>query len=139
MRSAYSNTVDDVSLVNLRAISDARGTLVPLDPSIDKLFPINRLFYVYGLTTEIRGKHAHRKTNQFFICMNGECIIRCDDGRNKKEFLLKEKNVGLFMPTMIWSEQEYLSKDTVLLVLCDDAYDENEYIRDYNSFLKEVG
>lgn len=138
MKSAYSNTMDDVFLVNLRTISDTRGTLVPVDPNVDDIFRINRMFYVYGLTAEIRGKHAHRKTNQFFICMNGECIIRCDDGHEKKEFLLKERNVGLYMPTMIWSEQEYLSKDTVLLVLCDDNYDESEYIRDYNTFLEEV-
>lgn len=138
MRSVSSNTVNDVSFFKLRTISDARGTLVPLDPSIDDVFKINRLFYVYGLTAEVRGKHAHRKTNQFFICMNGECIVRCDDGHERKEFILNERNVGLYVPTMIWSEQEYSSKDTVLLVLCDDAYDESEYIRDYNEFLEEV-
>ncbi len=135
---SQKNTVNDVILTPLRTISDDRGTLVPLEPSIDGIFDIQRLFYVYGLTAEVRGKHAHREVNQFFICMNGECIIRCDDGNEKREFKLNKRNTGLFMPTMIWSEQEYLSEDTVLLVLCDKSYDEAEYIRDYNVFLDEV-
>ena len=125
MRAPHQHTANDVAVIQLRTISDDRGTLVPIDPSIDDLFKVNRLFYVYGLTAEVRGKHAHRRTNQFFICMNGECIIRCDDGRSKRDFVLNNRNVGLYMPTMIWSEQEYRSKDTVLLVLCDDAYDES--------------
>ena len=138
MKQTSSNTVNDVSLVKLRAISDARGTLIPLDPKIDSVFPINRLFYVYGQTAEVRGKHAHRKVNQFFICMNGECTIKCDDGREQKQFILNTRDVGLYMPTMIWSEQVYSTADTILLVLCDDSYDESEYIRDYNTFLNEL-
>jgi dTDP-4-dehydrorhamnose 3,5-epimerase-like enzyme len=127
-------TLDDITLVNLRTISDDRGSLVPIESGVDCLIEFKRLFYVYGSTKEVRGRHAHKRTKQFFICIHGKCIVKCDDGTNKKEFVLDEKNKGLLLPEMIWAEQFYMTDDTVLLVLCDKPYNEKEYIREYDQF-----
>lgn len=83
----------------------------------------------------IRGNHAHYKTKQLLICINGSINVFLDDGKEKTKTLL---NVGesILIPKMVWDSQEFLDKNSEILVVCSTEYDINDYILNYNEFLK---
>ena len=129
-------TLDDVKLFNLRNFIEPDGNLVPIESKHDIPFDIKRIFYVHGVKNQDdRGKHSHHKTKQVLICLNGEVKVVCDDGKNRKSYILSKPNQALYIPEMIWDEQTYKSEDSVLLVLANTHYDINDYIEDYEEFL----
>ena len=121
----------------LKTIVDIDGNLVPIESGIDTTFEIKRVFYVYGVKDQNnRGKHSHYTTEQILICLNGKLEVLCDDGNNKKKYLLESPQQALYIPSMIWDEQIYLSDDTVMLALCNTTYNTDDYIENYDEFLK---
>ncbi len=130
-------TINDVKLIKLNTFLDSEGSLVPIEFDSTAPFEVKRVFYVYGVHNQNdRGEHSHHKTKQFLICLNGEIKVLCDDGDVKKEWTLNKPNEGLYIPNLIWDEQTYMSADSVLLVLANTHYDEDDYINDYNQFKK---
>ena len=130
-------TLNDVKLLNLKTITASDGSLVPIESDIDVPFEIKRIFYVYGVDNQDdRGKHSHHQTKQVLICLNGSVEVLCDDGTNRNVYILDKPNKGLYIPELIWDEQRYLSKDSVLLVLSNTNYDTDDYIEDYEIFKK---
>ena len=128
-------TLGDVKFFNLKTMVDTDGNLVPIESEIDVPFEIKRVFYVYGVRDQNdRGKHSHYKTEQVLICLNGKLEVSCDDGNNKKKYLLESPQQALYIPPMIWDENNYLSDDTVMLALCNTTYDINDYIESYDEF-----
>lgn len=118
---------------------DKRGQLVSLEESKDIPFPIKRIYYIYGTAEGVtRGFHAHKKLQQILICINGSCKIRLDNGYEKKIVPLEKPYEGLYISNDMWREMFDFSPDAVLLVLASDFYDESDYIRDYDEFLKFV-
>ena len=97
-------------------------------------FNIKRTFVVSSLEKVERGKHAHKQCSQLLVALKGSCTVLCDDGCEKKEFLLNNPAEGLLVPPSIWAEQAY-EKDTILMVLTDRPYEEEDYLRDYDDFL----
>lgn len=106
----------------------AENTQLPLN--------IKRFFIIKAQSNEKRGHHAHKQLSQYLLCVHGACEVICDDGKNKKTFLLDSPEKALLIPPGIWAEQTYLRKDTTLIVACDAAYDESDYLRDYELFLQ---
>ncbi len=102
-------------------------------------FSIKRVFMVSAEIAVVRGKHAHKKCHQVLVCNMGSCNVICDDGIGTKIIQLSNNNQGLLIPPSIWATQEYLEEPTVLTVFCDRVYEEDDYIRDYNQFLKFRG
>jgi hypothetical protein len=88
---------------------------------------------------EIRGEHAHRHCHQFLICIKGSCSVVVDDGRTRAEVLLNRPNLGLHVQPLVWATEYKYTPDAVLLVLASDVYKAEDYIRDYDLFLKEIG
>jgi len=128
-------TLNDVKLLDLKTITASDGSLVPIESDIDVPFEIKRIFYVYGVDNQDdRGKHSHHQTKQVLICLNGSVEVLCDDGINRKVYILDKPNKGLYIPELIWDEQRYLSKDSVLLVLSNTNYNIDDYIEDYDEF-----
>lgn len=97
---------------------------------------VQRFFIITAKKNEQRGQHAHRQLTQYLICLHGSCEVTCDDGKEKKTFLLDRASQGLYIPPGIWAEQWYHQENTILLVACDALYDEKDYIREYDLFLK---
>jgi len=97
-------------------------------------FPIRRTFVVTADVGQVRGDHAHRVCSQLLVVLRGKVRVSIDDGNTSQEFLLSESAQGLLIPPMIWSTQTYLSEGSILLVVCDQLYDEADYIRDYSDF-----
>ena len=130
-------TINDVKLLNLRTFIEPDGNLVPIESKHDIPFDIKRIFYVYGVENQDdRGKHSHYKTKQVLICLNGEVKVVCDDGKNKQSYTLSKPNQALYIPEMIWDEQVYKSEDSVLLVLANTHYNTDDYIENYEEFIK---
>tara|TARA_B110000483_G_C18197482_1_gene543712 strand:+ start:498 stop:914 length:417 start_codon:yes stop_codon:yes gene_type:complete len=132
------STVSDVTLINVKYFPEERGDLSVIEKG-DLPFKFNRIFNVKANEGDIRGNHAHKKCKQFMLCLNGSIELTCDDGFSKKKFTLKQANEGVYVPSGIWATQKYLVKDSLLMVLCDLDYDEDDYLRNYDNFIKFIG
>ncbi|WP_449621674.1 sugar 3,4-ketoisomerase [Robertmurraya sp. Marseille-Q9965] len=129
----------NTALLDFQIISDQRGSLVALEQLRHIPFEIKRVYYIYGTNhKEKRGFHAHLQLQQVLICVSGSCKIIMDDGKNRKEYILNKPNHGLFIDKFIWREMIDFSDDCVLLVLASDFYDELDYIRNYEEFIKTI-
>jgi dTDP-4-dehydrorhamnose 3,5-epimerase-like enzyme len=99
-------------------------------------FIVKRVFSVVNAKGgSKRGQHAHKKCNQLICCVAGEVNLICDDGNTPIEILLSSENEAVLVPCGIWAEQDYLKDNSVIMVFCDQPYDEKDYIRDYNEYL----
>ena len=101
-------------------------------------FNVKRMFFIESADKENRGGHAHIKQKQFFVCLKGKCNMFFDNGNEKKNFILENNDYGIEVENLIWGNQEYLEKGTLLVVLTDDVYNENDYIRDYKSYINKL-
>ena len=119
---------------------DERGMLVALEECKDIPFEIKRVYYLYDTKKEVRrGFHAHRSLEQILICIHGSCRVLLDNGAEKKTVSLEKPYEGLYIANDIWREMYDFSPDAVLLVLASDFYREEDYIRDYETFKREMG
>lgn len=116
--------------------SEKNGKLIVLQNTTNVPFLISRIFTVIAPLNSIRGQHSHISCSQYLFCPNGAIEVVCWDGIDFRKFILDQSNYGLFIPPGIWAEQKYLSENSVLNVLCDKDYDDSDYIRDRNDFLK---
>lgn len=116
---------------------DDRGQLVALEEFKDIPFEIKRIYYMYGTLDGVRrGFHAHKSLEQILICIYGSCKILLDNGTEKKTVYLETPYEGLYVANNMWHEMFDFSPDAVLLVLASDYYKAEDYIRDYDEFLK---
>lgn len=97
-------------------------------------FVIQRVFVVTAPENDIRGEHAHKECSQLLVCVNGKIKVTFDNGKEKGLILLEKMSEGILIPPGTWAIQEYIDRNSVLMVLCDRVYDEHDYIRDYNEF-----
>ena len=118
---------------------DERGQLVALEEFKDIPFKIKRVYYMYDTAEGIvRGYHAHKTLEQILICIHVSCKILLDNGKEKKIVPLEKPYEGLYVANNMWREMYDFSADAVLMVLASELYDENDYIRDYDEFLKFI-
>jgi dTDP-4-dehydrorhamnose 3,5-epimerase-like enzyme len=129
--------IHDVSLVDLPRIPDPRGNLTFLESEVQVPFAIQRVFYLYDVPGgETRAGHAHHSLQEFFIAASGSFDVVVDDGRQTATHSLRRSYSGLYVPGMLWRELVNFSSGSVCLVLCDQLYDPDDYIRDYDDYLK---
>ena len=135
--SVESTRVERVTLHCLPLVNDLRGNLSAGEFERHVPFPVKRYFLVFDVPSEeTRGEHAHIECQQFLICVKGRCSIVADDSVNRQQFDLQQPNVALYLPPMVWSIQYRYSPDAVLLVFASEPYDADDYIRDYDRFLR---
>ena len=118
--------------------TDLRGELIAIDADIDLPFNIKRIFYIKNMDKLERGFHAHRKCVQVLVPIQGSFTLKLFDGVANSEFNLNKSNQGGLIPLYNWLSMSNFSKDCIIMVICSYKYDENEYIRNYNTFLKEA-
>ncbi len=120
-------------IVKLKTIIDVNGSLIPIEFK-DLNFIPKRIFYITGVPkNEQRGFHAHYKTRQLLICIKGIIGVKLHDGKDLKQYVLKE-NESIFVDKMIWDSQSFLTGEDVLLVLSDTEYDRGDYIENFEIF-----
>lgn len=118
---------------------DDRGMLISLEELKDIPFEIKRVYYMYDTKAGVRrGFHAHRSLEQILVCIHGSCKVQLDNGIEKKTVALERPYEGLYISNDIWREMFDFSPEAVLMVLASDYYREEDYIRDYEEFLKLV-
>ncbi len=131
--------VPGVKLFEFPEISDLRGNLTFAETPGQLPFSPRRFFLVYAVPgKDVRGEHAHKELHQFMICIKGSCAVVVDDGDERCEIVLDKPTVGLHVPPMIWATQYKFTQDAVLLVLASDVYKADDYIRNYEEYLKLV-
>ena len=101
-------------------------------------FNVKRIFTVSTDSGITRGYHAHLECNQLLVCISGKIEITTDDSKIRTKTLLEPNGKSLLIPAGIWAEQKYIKPNSILVTFCDQDYDENDYIRDYELFKKKV-
>ena len=131
--------MNNISFIKFKDICSKYGHLTPIEGKYDIPYDIKRVFYIHGVPdVESRGHHAHRWVYQTLICLKGSMKIKLSDSKDEEVFTLDDPSVGLMIGPWIWNEMYDYSQDCVLLVLCSDYYDEEDYIRDFEVYKKEV-
>ncbi|EIK8369450.1 WxcM-like domain-containing protein [Campylobacter coli] len=126
-------------ILNFNAKSDNRGSLIALENLKEIPFEVKRIYYIYDTKPDFpRGAHAHKELEQVLIMMDGSCELVLNDGKDIKNIILNRPDVGLFIGKNIWREMKNFSYGAKLLVLASDFYNEKEYIRNYDEFLRIV-
>ncbi|MTD10014.1 WxcM-like domain-containing protein [Acinetobacter sp. YIM 103518] len=129
-----------IKLIPLQMHGDERGSLIALEQDKNIPFEIKRVYYLFNTVEGVRrGFHAHKNLSQVVIAVRGSCRFLLDDGKEKINLLLDNPAQGLLIESAIWREMYDFSEDCVLMVLANNFYDENDYIRNYDDFLKTYG
>lgn len=126
-------------LIDFPQIQDPRGSLTFVEGGNHIPFDIQRVYYLYNVPTgSERGGHAHKILDQIIFALSGCFRLKLDDGQIKRNYWMKEPHKGLYISNMVWHEMDFFSPGTICLVLASHRYDEADYYRNYNEFLKVV-
>ena len=126
-------------LIDIKTIdTEDKGGLSFFEAMRDIPFEIKRVYYIHGVDAGIeRGGHAHKALEQFLFCPFGSIEVIVNSGLGVKEsFLLNNASVGLYIPACLWRDMIWHKKDSILCVVASEYYDENDYIRNYDEFIK---
>lgn len=124
-------------IINLPKFLDARGNLSFIEQEKHIPFVIKRAYWIYDVPGgECRGGHAYRNNEEFIISLSGSFDVVLNDGTEKKVFSLNRSYHGLYVPKGLWREMENFSTNSLALILSSTDYDAQDYIRDYDEFLK---
>ena len=125
--------------IRFKQMGDERGHLVVVEGGKDIPFEIARVFYIYGSDDDVsRGNHANSKSEFVLINVSGTSKVKVDNGYTTKIFELNEPHTGIYIPKMHWKEMYDFSSNSVLLVISNEKYDPNEYIRDYENYISNI-
>jgi hypothetical protein len=131
-------TVADCRVIDLPKISDPRGNLTFVEGVGHVPFEIKRVYYLYDVPGgSERGGHAHKQLHQLIISMSGSFDVILDDGQERRRIHLSRSYYGLLIGPMIWRELDNFSGGSVCLVLASLRYEADDYIRDYDAFVRE--
>ena len=123
-----ATTVEDCRIIDIRRFSDYRGYLSVVEGGIDIPFEIKRIYYLYMVPEAARGAHAHKQLQQLMIATSGSVHVTT--------FVLDKPWQGLLVAPGLWRTLDDFSDGAVCMVLASEVYKVEDYIRDYNEFLK---
>ncbi len=115
-----------------------KGGIFPsLKKEKDVPFKIQRCYWIYDVPGgEHRGGHAYEQNCEFIVALSGSFDVILNDGKERKTFSLNRSYYGLYVPKGLWRELDNFSTNSLALILSSTKYDANDYIRDFNEFLK---
>jgi hypothetical protein len=130
-------SVYDCSLIELPKLQSRAGNITPVSNQKEIPFEIKRIFYIYDIPGgEDRGAHAHKECHQLLIAASGSFEIELNDGVTKRTIMLSRPYYGLHIPPGIWAAEKGFSSGAICLVLTSHGYNAEDYIREYEDFLK---
>lgn len=134
------SNVFNCSVIELPQIHSESGNITVLDHQEAIIpFGVKRIYYLYDVPGgESRGAHAHKNLHQLIVAASGSFNVILDDGKIKRIITLNNPNYGLYVPPGIWRDLENFSSGSILLVLASEKYDEKDYLRDYDEFIKFI-
>ncbi|ODS88823.1 MAG: hypothetical protein ABS44_07375 [Chryseobacterium sp. SCN 40-13] len=123
------------TLIQLPKIVDPRGNLSFFEHPNQLPFEIARTYWIYDVPGgEIRGSHAFKEQQEFIIALSGSFDIVLHDGTQEIKFSLNRSYYGLYIPKMYWRKLENFSTNSLALIVSDQSYNEQDYIRDFDEF-----
>jgi len=123
-------------IIELPKIHDPRGNLSFLEYEKQLPFKISRTYWIYDVPGgEIRGGHAFKKQHEFIIALSGSFDVILHDGNEEMKFSLNRSYYGLWIPNLYWRRLENFSTNSLALIVSDQLYDENDYVRNFNDFI----
>jgi WxcM-like, C-terminal. len=132
-------TVWNSSIIQIRKNSRREGNISIVENGIDLPFDVKRVFYIYDIPGgESRGAHSHKECHQFLVAASGAFEVLLDDGRTQRLIQLNRPYHGLHIPPGLWASEINFSSGAVCLVLTSHKYDESDYIRTYEDYLKYI-
>ncbi len=130
-------TIPEAKIIELPKFLDRRGNLSIIEELKNIPFKIERTYWIYDVPGgESRGGHAYRENQEFIVALSGSFDVVLDDGNEEKVFTLNRSYYGLYVPKGMWRQMRNFSTNSLALVLSSTKYDETDYIRDYQEFLK---
>lgn len=125
------------TIIELPQFLDTRGNLSFVQNNMHIPFEIKRTYWLYDVPGgESRGGHAYRVTEEFVIALSGSFDVIVDDGKEKRTFHLNRSYYGLYIPKGMWREMDNFSTNSFALEFASTNYNPEDYIRDYDEFLK---
>ena len=125
------------SIIDLPKIEDPRGNLTFIEEENHIPFKIKRVYWIYDVPGgEFRGSHAFKENEEFIVALSGSFDVLLDNGKEKKKFSLNRSYYGLYVPNIIWRSLENFSTNALCMILASRHYSVDDYIRDYDEFLK---
>ena len=131
-------SVFDCSIIELDRHNDQRfGNLTVVENGSTLPFDVKRVYYLYDIPGgEGRGAHAHKDLEQLIVAASGSFTVTLDDGNCKRSFFLNRPYQGLYVKSGLWRDLVDFSSGAVAMVLASEIYKKEDYIRDYDEFLK---
>ncbi len=132
-------SIEQCRIIHLPKVQDPRGNLTFIEGNKHVPFDLKRVYYLYDVPGGAeRGGHAHKQLQQLIIAMSGSFDVILDDGHGKWRFPLNRSYYGLYISSMVWRELDNFSSGSVCMVLASTYYEESDYYRDYDEFIKAV-
>jgi hypothetical protein len=130
-------SVHDCTLIELPKIINRSGNITHVTNEINIPFSVKRIFYLYDIPGgEDRGAHSHKQCHQFLVAASGSFEVKLNDSIDEKTITLNRPDRGLYIPPGIWAAEILFSSGAVCLVLVSHIFDENDYVRDYTTFVR---
>ena len=126
--------------VELPVVKDCRGDICFLEAGRQVPFDIKRVYFLYNVPVDsVRGGHAHLQLEQVLFAISGSFRVTLNDGATNSEYILRDPRKGIHISRLVWREIDCFSQGAVCMVVASLHYDENDYIRNFDDFLKRVG
>ena len=126
----------DIQIIEIPKIVNAEGNIGVIENDVIP-FAIKRVYYLYDVPSSAkRGGHAHKKLQQLLVPLSGSFDVILKDGNEETTVTLNKPDRGLLINNNTWRELENFSSGAVCMVLASEVYDESDYIRDFDTFLK---
>ena len=131
-------SVYDCTMIELdKHHSDRKGNISVVQNGNTVPFDVKRVYYLYDVPGgESRGSHAHKELSQLIVATSGSFRVTLDDGNVKRSFILNRPYQALYVKPGIWRDLDDFSSGAVCLVLASEVYQQQDYIRDYDEFIK---
>lgn len=132
-----NTSVTQCKLIELNKVHNRSGNLTVVENQISIPFSIERVYYLYDVPGDAeRGGHAHKQLFQLIVAASGSFRITLNDGNQTSSYLLNNPNKGLIIVPGIWRDLSEFSSGSVCLVLASMKYEAEDYIRDFQDFIK---
>jgi hypothetical protein len=128
-----------IRIIKLPKILDDRGNLSFIEEEGHIPFKIKRVYWIYDVPGgEFRGSHAFRESEEFIVALSGSFDVVLNEGKEDQRFTLNRSYVGIYVPKMVWRKLDNFSTNSLAMVISSTEFDENDYIRDFDTFKKLV-
>ncbi len=132
-----NHSIFDCSIIHLPRIYNRSGNITPVENLKNIPFEVKRVYYLYDIPGgESRGAHGHKELESLIIAASGSFDVTIDDGHNKKTVQLNRPYFGLHIRPCMWRDIHNFSSGSICLVLASELYNEEDYLRSYEEFMK---